>query len=92
MYTITPSIRPGLHRTGTLHGVTYDEIVRVLGFTPNIQDDVDKVKHSWSFYVDLGNDEQELCAIWDWKGSSDSNVWSTYGPSDIIDALFKDAG
>ena len=89
MYTITPAVHPGSHRTGTLDGVTYDEIVRVLGFVPNIEDDPYKVKYSWSFYVDLGDDEQVLCAIWDWKGSSEYNLWSTSGPSGVIQALFR---
>lgn len=71
------------HRTGTLIGVSWSEIVSVLGFTPNVQDDPNKVVNSWAFTADGDN-----CAIWDFKGSHEHNVWSTYGNKMIFSTLF----
>lgn len=73
----------GSHRTGTLTGFTPEEISNVLGFTPNVADDPDKVVNSWGFNVD-GHD----CGIWDYKGSHMFNLFSTYGPDHVFKELF----
>lgn len=74
-HTIVPTNEPGSHQQATLSGVTYDEIVKVLGFEPNIKDDPYKVRYSWGFTLD-----GEEAGIWDYKGSSDYNKWSVYNP------------
>ncbi len=70
----------GSHRTGSLSSkLPVKKIVSVLGFAANVEDDPDKVKHSWGFTVD-----GEECAIWDYKGSR----WSTFGPKEAFVKLF----
>jgi hypothetical protein len=70
-------------RTGKLVGVTAADIINILGFKPNTQDDPDKVVNSWSFTLD-GVD----CAIWDYKGSHLYHEFSTFGPSDLFKKVF----
>lgn len=81
-YKIVPIDEPGAHKHGTLSNVSYDEIVKVLGFEPNVDDDPYKVKYSWGFTID-----GEPAGIWDWKGSHVFNSWSVYNPK-VFD-LFK---
>jgi hypothetical protein len=80
---VIPNSNPGGSRTGTLSNITVDEINRVLGFTPNVDDDPDKVVNSWGFTVD-GED----CGIWDYKGSQNWNQFSTCGPDKVFRTLF----
>jgi uncharacterized membrane protein YgcG len=68
--------------------VTYDRIVEVLGFEPNVThlDDPDKVKASWGFTVD-----GVRCGIWCYKYYGDPvncDYWSFYGPKEILNKLF----
>jgi hypothetical protein len=62
---------------------SYKDIVERLGFEPNVKDDPDKVTHSWAFKIN-----GHKCAIWDWKGSSDKNMWSYYDPDVVLDLVF----
>lgn len=83
-----PKIEPrlegyGSHKTGELVGLTYEQVIDVLGFAPNIQDDPHKVINSWSFLAD-GN----KCAVWDYKGSHEWGTWSVYGKREVFEALF----
>lgn len=50
-WTITASKnpKPGPSKTGTLKGITIQEITKILGMTPNVEDDLEKVVNSWSF-------------------------------------------
>jgi hypothetical protein len=57
----------GAYRRGGL-SCSLRDIVAILG-NPNVQDDEDKVTHSWGFAID-----GDLCGIWDYKGER----WSTY--------------
>ena len=75
--------RSGSHKTGTLYNVSKRHIVDVLG-EANVDDDPSKVRYSWGFEVD-----GVFCAIWDWKGSGDQMIWSTFGPQDVIQSLFN---
>ena len=72
------------HKTGTLHGTDYDDIVTILG-DPNVFDDPGKVRWSWGFRV---MPENTPMAIWDWKGSGDMDRWSIYGDLEIWKKLF----
>ena len=72
------------HKTGTLHGTDYDDIVTILG-DPNVSDDAGKVRWSWGFRV---MPENTPMAIWDWKGSGDMDRWSIYGDLEIWKKLF----
>lgn len=81
--TVIPNPNVGGHRTGTLTNITKKDIDRVLGFTPNVEDDPDKVKYSWGFTVD----GQEY-GIWDYKGSWRDKEFSTYGPNNVFALLF----
>lgn len=80
---IVPVDEAGSHREGSLKGVTVAQINKALGFKPNVQDDPDKVKHSWGFTAD-----GVLCGIWDYKGSEMFNSFSTYGPREVFEKLF----
>ena len=62
------------HKQGTLHA-TKAQIVKVLGFEPNVDDDAGKVVNSWGFTID-GED----AAIWDWKGSERFHQFSYFNP------------
>lgn len=83
--TIKPVKEAGDHCTGRLSNTSVAEINKVLGFTPNVEDDPDKVKHSWGFTVD-----GVRCGIWDYKGSERCGSFSTFGPAHIFVALFGD--
>ena len=72
------------HKTGTLHGTDYDDIVTILG-EPNVYDDPGKVRWSWGFRVMPDNIPM---AIWDWKGSADMGRWSLYGDPKLWAKLF----
>lgn len=80
---IMPISEPGCHRTGEICGYTADQISSILGFAPNVQDDPDKVSHSWGFLAD-----GIQCGIWSYKGSEKYNNFSTYGPKNVFDTLF----
>ena len=71
------------YRTGTLIGLTKEDLVEALGFEPNVDDDPDKVVNSWGFTVD-GSD----CAIWDYKGSHNIKVWSVYDLDKVLVKVF----
>jgi hypothetical protein len=83
MATIIPVAKAGDYRTGGLRNLRPGGIVRVLGFAPNVEDDTEKVSHSWGFTVD-----GERCGIWSYKGSERAERWSTYGPRNHFEALF----
>jgi|GEM_PF-2401237 len=85
MNEIIPDSTIGSHRTGRLDGITVDKIEAVLGFSPNVKDDPDKVRYSWGFRVN-----GYACAIWDYRGSHEFNTFSTFGPSSVLHALFPD--
>lgn len=80
---ITPNPKAGSCRTGCLINTTVKEINVILGFTPNVDDDPDKVKHSWGFKAD-----GEMCGIWDYKGSNKWGQFSTFGPPKVFTTLF----
>ena len=71
------------HRTGNLLDINVSTISEILGFEPNVDDDPNKVVNSWAFIVG-----DEKCAVWDWKGSEQHGMFSTYGPSEIFEKLF----
>lgn len=80
---IIPVNIPGSHRTGSIEGYSASEISKILGFKPNIEDDPDKVSHSWGF---LANGRQ--CGIWSYRGSDRVKIFSTYGPTEVFEELF----
>ena len=71
------------HRTGTLLDIKVSTINDILGFEPNVEDDVDKVVNSWRFTAD-----GEQCGIWDYKGSHAYGQFSTFGPDEVFEKLF----
>lgn len=77
---ILPHDEAGSHRTGSIDsGYTVAEINRILGFKPNIQDDPQRVKHSWGFTAD-----GQPCGIWDYgeaDGASSARRKSSTGSS-----------
>jgi len=92
-FEITPSndSSNGMHKTGELRNITAGEIVEILGFGPNHDDDPSKVVHSWLFKIrDVTDPESKpvLCGIWDYKGSHRFKQFSTYGPHDLLNDLF----
>ena len=82
---ITPTDQPGDSRTGSLSGITAAQINEILGFKPNVKDDPYKVKYSWGFHVD-----GVRCGVWDYKGSGEHGMFSTFGPSSALRSLFGD--
>ena len=72
------------YRTCGLVNITKAQIMDVLGFAPNVDDDELKVVNSWAFNVN----GREACAIWDYKGSHLYNRWSCYDPAGVLPALF----
>lgn len=70
-------------RTGTLTKYTREQIINILGFEPNVEDDPDKVENSWLFKVDGFE-----AAIWDYKKSHHYNMWSIYDPHNVLGNLF----
>jgi hypothetical protein len=80
---IVPVSNVASHKTGSIVGLTKAQIDAILGFKPNVDDDVSKVKYSWGFNVQGNN-----CAVWDWKGSHKFKEWSAYGPESVLRAVF----
>lgn len=80
---IKPADLDMTYRTGSLVGVTREDIVRALGFEPNVKDDPTKVVNSWEFMLD-----GHKCAIWDYYGSHHAKVWSVYDPHKVLDRIF----
>lgn len=80
---IEPLNRTGDSRTGHLEGLTKGQIIKILGFKPNVQNDPSKVVNAWGFTVD-----DIRCAIWDYKGSHKDKYWSTFGPDIVLQAVF----
>lgn len=80
---IVPVDYSGPHRTGSLKDLKVKDVVKVLGFKANCDDDESKVKYSFGFEVDGVH-----CAIWDYKGSAKYGDWSTFGPKEIFVKLF----
>ena len=80
---IIPIHLSGSYRTGTIAKYTKQQIIAILGFAPNVEDDEEKVVNSWAFMVDGAE-----CAIWDYKGSHHYNMWSVYDPHGVLDKLF----
>ena len=76
---IKPKTNVASYKTGTMTGKNKFDIERALGFPPNVDDDPDKVRYSWAFTIN-GRE----CAIWDWKGSADQDVWSVYDPGLVL--------
>lgn len=67
---------------------TYDQIVKVIGFEPNVThlDDSDKVKASWGFTID-----GVRCGIWCYKypgNPKKCTEWSFFGPQELAKKLF----
>ena len=77
---ILPNDEPGGSRHGSLTGVSFKDVEKVLGFKANCDDDPSKVTHSWGFTAD-----GVACGIWDYKGS---RVLSTDGPDKVFVKLF----
>jgi hypothetical protein len=63
------------HRTGGLENMDKEDIEKILGFAPNVEDDEDKVVNSWRCFVD-----GSPFAVWDYKGSHHARRWSIYDP------------
>jgi hypothetical protein len=82
---IVPINDAGKHKTGSIDNYSRAQIIEVLGFEPNVDDDPDKVVSSWGFTAD-----GERCGIWDYKGSHYSNSWSWFGPTKILNMLFPE--
>jgi hypothetical protein len=80
---IVPINKAGAHRTGALYDINVKTITDILGFNPNVQDDPDKVEHSWGFEVD-----GQYCGIWDYKHSNEWGQFSTFGPAEVFEKLF----
>lgn len=79
------------HRTGTLKDITVREIIALLGFKPNFEDDPYKVENSWTANVTVkGSKRKVQIAIWDYRGSHLWNEFSTYGPHEVLRAIFGD--
>jgi|DEB0MinimDraft_10_1074344.scaffolds.fasta_scaffold03751_7 hypothetical protein len=70
------------YKVGTIANVSVSDMVALLG-PSNYGDDLDKVSHSWRFYVD-----DEPINVWDWKGSCFMDRWSFYGHPATIAKLF----
>ena len=84
--------KAGPQKTGTIFGITVEEINDILEMAPNADDDLEKVVNSWSFNAFPDDDKPGWyrCAIWDYKGSHHSGYFSTYGEPDVFKFLFGD--
>lgn len=82
---IVPNPEPGGSKTGSLVGITVEQINKVLGFKPNCEDDPSKVKYSWGFKVG-----DKTFGVWDYKGSAASGYFSTDGDHTVLRAIFGD--
>ena len=83
---ITQVDRDGTYKMGTLYDLTLAQIQKALGFEPEDESTDGKVRWFFAFDVEDG-EEDHFCAIWDWKGSADSDEWSYFGPRHIIDKV-----
>ena len=81
--TIARTTHGGTHKTGTLMGYTKDQLESVFGESEKASLD-GKAQYSWEFDVVDENEDSFHCGIWDWKGSWEVQVWSTFGPADMI--------
>ena len=68
---------------GTIAGLTAELFETKIGFPPNVRDDPNKVRHSWSFTVDGAH-----CAVWDYKGSEQRLVFSCWGDRKALARVF----
>ena len=84
---IKPTIINMSYKTGTIAGVTIQQITNGLGIEPRISPD-GKSCAIWDFSVELDGESHD-CSIWDWKGSSDEKYFSCFMPSHIQDAILK---
>jgi len=75
-------------KTGELSGITGRYIESVLSI-PSIDSPHDKSLKEWLFEVG-GPDSYSgfVMHIWDWKGSSLSKRWSTFGPHAYFEVMF----
>lgn len=71
-------------RTGTLHGLSEEQVTERLGFEPAYLGD-DKRSIIWRFRARIEDGPISQCAIWDYKGAR----FSTGGASDVFRALFE---
>lgn len=86
-YTVKPVLKVGSCSNGYIQ-VKYDEIVKAVGFEPNVThlDDKSKVKASWGFKVD-----GDFCGIWCYKyygNPRNCTEWSYYGNLETLRKLF----
>lgn len=80
---VVPSDEAGISKQGTLSDMTVQEITKILGFEPNIEDDPNKVVNSWGFTAD-----GKPCGIFDYYGSHKQGKFSTSGPDEVFKELF----
>jgi hypothetical protein len=77
-------------KTGELSGITGKHIESTLSI-PSIDSPNDKCLKEWIFEV--GGPESFtgfVMHVWDWKGSSLSKRWSTFGPHAYFEVMFGD--
>ena len=75
-------------KTGELSGITGKHIESIL-LIPSIDSPNEKCLKEWIFEV--GGPESFtgfVMHIWDWKGSSLSKKWSTFGPHAYFEVMF----
>ena len=87
-HLIFPIRKTGKWNVCRLTNITYDELVNIIGFEPNVTDldDSDKVKASWGFVY-----KGEECGVWCYKYYGDPkncHNWSFFGPKEIAEELF----
>ena len=75
------------HKTGTIAGVTIQQITNALGFEPRASCD-GKSCAMWDFSVELDGETHD-CSIWDWKGSSAEKYFSCFMPFQVQDEVEK---
>jgi hypothetical protein len=80
---IVPELSISPYRMGTLRNLNKSDIVRILGFEPNVKSDFDKIINNWGFTLD-----GERCDIWDYDNSDRRNEWSTFGSHQKMKELF----
>ena len=79
---IKPNPVTGEYKSGSISSkYSKEDINKILGFEPNVEDDPDKVVNAWGFKAN-----GKHCAIWDYCGVK----WSTCGPEAIFKQLFPD--
>jgi hypothetical protein len=98
---MNPMLRPTPHsgdcRTHSLTGITYAELVTVLG-EPNIEDDPAKVDASWGVEA-MAADRPVRIGVWNYKNGpaylgpratlDDIDSWSVYAPTPAAIALCR---